>query len=58
MRMTDSQICLVTVAAFAERLNVFQRCVNHVDVLTTHPARHLTVHLAGNDVVYFLAGVG
>ena len=56
-RMADSQIGLMTVAAFAYRLNVFQRCVNHVDVLTANPARHLAVQLAGDGVVDFLPGV-
>ena len=57
-RMADGQIGLVAIAAFAQRLNVFQCCINHVDVLTTHPARHLAVQLASYRVVNFLAGVG
>ena len=42
-RMAYGQIGLMAVAAFAQGLDVFQRCINHVDVLTTHPARHLAV---------------
>ena len=57
-RMADGQIGLVTVAAFAEWLNVFQRGVDDVDVLATHPARHLAMQLAGDGVVDFLAGMG
>ena len=57
-RMAYGQIGLMAVAAFAQGLDVFQRCINHVDVLTTHPARHLAVQLAGDGVVDFLAGVG
>ncbi len=57
-RMADGQIGLVAVAAFAQRLNMFQRCVNDVDVLPANPARHLAVQLAGDGVVDFLAGMG
>ena len=57
-RMADGQITLVAVAAFAQRLDVFQRCINQVDVLPTHPARHLAVQLAGDGVVDFLPGMG
>ena len=56
--MADSQIRLVAVAAFAQRLNVFKRGIHHVYMLATHPARHLAVQLAGNGVVDFLAIVG
>ena len=56
--MADGQIGLVAIAAFAQRLDVFQCCINRVDVLATHPARHLAVQLAGDGVVDFLAGVG
>ena len=57
-RVADGQIGLMAVAAFAQGLDVFQRGVNHIDMLATHPARHLPVQLAGNGVVDFLAGVG
>ena len=57
-RMADSQITLVAVATFAYRLYVFQRCINQVDVLTTHPARDLAMQLAGDGVVDFLPGMG
>ena len=57
-RMADGQITLVAVTAFAQGLNVFQRCINHVHMLATHPARHLAVQLAGDSVVDFLPGMG
>ena len=57
-RVADGQIGLVAVAAFAQGLDVFKRGVHHVHMLTTHPARHLAVQLAGDGVVDFLADVG
>ena len=52
-RMTDGQVGLMAVAAFAERLNVLQRGVNDVDMLATHPTRHLAMELASDGVVDF-----
>ena len=57
-RMADRQVGLVAVAAIAQGVDVLQRCVNDVDMLAAHPARHLAVQLAGDGVVDFLAGVG
>ena len=57
-RMADGQITLVAVAAFAQGLDVFQRCINQVHMLATHPARHLAVQLAGDGVVDFLPDMG
>ena len=57
-RMADGQITLVAVAAFAQGLDVFQRCINHVHMLPTNPARHLAMQLAGDGVVDFLPGMG
>lgn len=42
-RMADGQITLVAVAAFAQGLDVFQRCINHVHMLPANPARHLAM---------------
>ena len=42
-RMADGQITLVAVAAFAQGLNVFQSCINHVDMLAANPAWHLAM---------------
>ena len=42
-RMADGQITLVAIAAFAQGLDVFQRCINHVHMLPANPARHLAV---------------
>ena len=55
--MADGQITLVAVAAFAQRLDVFQRCVHHVHMPPANPARHLAMQLAGDGVVDFLSGV-
>ena len=57
-RMADGQVSLVAVAAFAQGLNVFQRCIKQLYMLTTYPARHLAVQLTGDGVVDFLASVG
>ena len=42
-RMADGQITLVAVAAFAQGLDVFQRCINHFHMLPANPARHLAM---------------
>ena len=42
-RVADGQIGLMAVTAFAQGLNVFERGINVVDVLATHPARHLAM---------------
>ena len=42
-RMADGQITLVAVAAFAQGLNVLQRCINYVHMLPANPARHLAM---------------
>jgi len=57
-RMADGQVGLMAVAAFAEWLNVFQRCIKWRNMQAAHPARYLAMQLAGDGVVDFLPGVG
>ena len=52
-RMADGQVGLVAVAAFAQGLDVLQRCIKRFYMLATDPARHLAVQLAGDGVVDF-----
>lgn len=57
-RVTDGQIFDMAVAAFAQRLNVLQRCIAYLNMQAAHPARYLAVQLAGDGFVDFQAGVG
>ena len=42
-RMADGQVVDVAVAAFAQRLDMFQCCIGYFDMQAAHPARHLAV---------------
>jgi len=54
--MADGQIFLVTVAAFAQRLNVLQRGIGMRHVLPADPTRHHAMQLARYRFVNFVAG--
>lgn len=42
-RVADGKVSLVAVAALAQGLNVFKRCIKRLDMQAANPAGHLTV---------------
>ena len=56
--VADGQVFNMAVAAFAQRLNMFQRCVRRLNMRAAHPTRHLAMQLARDGVVNFDSGVG
>ena len=48
----------MAVAAFTQRLNMFQRCVHCLNMRAANPTRHLPMQLARDGVVDFDSGVG
>jgi hypothetical protein len=56
--VADRQILRMAVAAFAARLDVFQRCVSRWHVFAAHPAGNHAVHLPGHRFVDFVPGEG
>jgi len=55
--VADGQVVLVTAAALAQRLDMFQGRGLREHMLATHPARYLAMQLAGHGVVDLDAGV-
>lgn len=55
--MADRQVVLVAATPFAERLNMLQRGVLGLHMLTTDPARHFAMQLARDRFVDLFAGV-
>ena len=53
--VADSQVFDMAAAAFAQRLNVFQRSVTRQHMLATHPARHHAMHLTRNRFINFVS---
>ena len=56
--VADRQVVDMAVAAFAQWLDMFKRCISYFDMQAAHPARHLAVQLPGDGFVNFQAGVG
>ena len=54
--VADSQVLLVAVATFTERLNVLKRGVGLRHMLTADPTRNHAMHLARYRFVHFVAG--
>ena len=42
-QMADGQVGLMAVTAFAQGLNMLQRCIKRLNMEAAHPARHLAV---------------
>ncbi len=56
--VADGQVLNMAVAAFAQRLNMFERCLISSHMLAANPARNLPMQLAGNSFIDFQARVG